>query len=90
MPSHDDLLERNIMITWKPAMDINNTSYPTRLISEDGRFEIKKETMWCLYDDKSADRRWCRQQVPSLDEAKKTADWILREENEGRDPYRNR
>ena len=52
----------------------------TKYISEDGRFEIKKETEWYLYDDNTPDRRWCRYTETSLKAAQSHAETILQEE----------
>ena len=65
------------MIKWNSVTYNGNT---TKYISEDGRFEIKKEAEWYLYDDNTPDRRWCRYTEDSLESTQNHAERILQEE----------
>ena len=65
------------MINWN---SVTNSGDRTKYISEDGRFEIRKEAEWYLYDDNSPDRRWCRYTEDSLKHAQSHAEMILQQE----------
>ena len=63
------------MINWKCVI-CKDSVRSEKYISEDGRFEIKKEDKWYLYDEKASDMRWCRIPKDSLKEAQNAAERI--------------
>ena len=74
------------MINWKCVI-CKDSVRSEKYKSEDGRFEIKKEDKWYLYDEKAPDMRWCRIPKDSLKEAQNAAERILAEELKDHSPY---